>query len=644
MDTTATATPATLSSSPAEEAKTSLERSLELLRPGSSDEAKFIGLTIMSELLQTTQDLKTMTQFFDNMDFEFLDRMMQIEENSVPEDAGVDATAINDQTDNSKKILKILIRISAYPQVSMVLTNAKYQSTIITYILDTFDRKDEAHDDAILICKRTFLIIQEGYKQNPQIVLKITKDFLPAIMSKLSKSFCALTEAYKPQILRLMTDSVAYLPEAYVQQHAKEYPRETKIWTRNLKSGLIQLLSTRQAPATRDDSFKLIGFLLQRLGPEWIFPQLSLTSTTKNTEVSSKKKSSPASLVSSMEILSLSDADVDKKFASLVVHLTCVEVRVLMDQLADDLTPPSARLNKGVFTTEDEANQEKTRKEQVLPLTFEILEVSIGYLVHVSEGEDSLDNGLFDATGLLKVQESLQGAFTAILDYLKDLQTDICFRDHYQSFAWTGDGTIRIWEFLKGQEIQTFGLREALGMPPAEADAEEDVTVFSFAICERKNHIAVVIEKESRLLIIQWNEDVAKVELLKTIELGGKPLSAEYDLSGNLWTSVVPEEGVNNLVTVYDNEYIQQEDLAKYINTFGSKTVEVIPDLFNTEELRKHTTDWRELKKAREEKEAARLAGDPDAPLSKKRRKNKNSRKIPESSTQASASKPSEEA
>ncbi|KAF8981309.1 tRNA (guanine-N(7)-)-methyltransferase non-catalytic subunit trm82 [Entomortierella lignicola] len=207
-----------------------------------------------------------------------------------------------------------------------------------------------------------------------------------------------------------------------------------------------------------------------------------------------------------------------------------------------------------------------------------------------------------------------------------------------------GDGTIRIWEFLKGQEIQTFGLREALGMPPAEADAEEDVTVFSFAICERKNHIAVVIEKESRLLIIQWNEDVAKVELLKTIELGGKPLSAEYDLSGNLWTSVVPEEGVNNLVTVYDNEYIQQEDLAKYINTFGSKTVEVIPDLFNTEELRKHTTDWRELKKAREEKEAARLAGDPDAPLSKKRRKNKNSRKIPESSTQVSASKPSEEA
>ncbi|KAF9356461.1 hypothetical protein BGX26_005235 [Mortierella sp. AD094] len=459
MDTAASAMSATLLSPPAEEAKTSLERCLRLLRPGSSDEAKFIGLTLMSDMLQTTQDLGTMTQFFESMDFEFLDRMMQIEENSVPEDAGVDATAIksisidvmtcfsthwellirkefkdrvptmlgmlssSDETDNSKKILKILIRISAYPQISMILTNARYQSIIVKFILDTFGRKDEVHDDATLVCKRTFLIIQEGYKQNPEVVSKITKDFLPTIMTNLSKPFCALAEAHKPEILQLMTDSVAYLPEAYVQQHVKECPKESKIWTKNLKSGLIQLLSTRQAPATRDDSFKLIGFLLQRLGPEWIFPQISLTAVTKNTGVSPKKKSSPASLVASMETLSLSDVDVDKKFASLVVHLTCVEVRVLMDQLADDLTPADERTNKGVFTTEDEANQEKTRKEQVLPLTYEILEVSIGYLVHVSESEDSLDNGLFDATGLLKVQESLQGAFAAILDYLKDLQS-----------------------------------------------------------------------------------------------------------------------------------------------------------------------------------------------------------------------------
>ncbi|KAF9940462.1 tRNA (guanine-N(7)-)-methyltransferase non-catalytic subunit trm82 [Mortierella alpina] len=203
-----------------------------------------------------------------------------------------------------------------------------------------------------------------------------------------------------------------------------------------------------------------------------------------------------------------------------------------------------------------------------------------------------------------------------------------------------GDATIRIWEFLKGQEVQTFNIREALGMPPAEADAEDDVTVFSFSICERKNHIAVVIEKESRLLILQWDEAAAKAELFKIVELEGTPLSAEYDRSGNLWTSAIPAEGqTSHAVSVYDNEYVQQEDLAKYVNTFGSKTVEVIPDHFvYTEELRKHTTDWRELKKAREEKEAARLAGDPDAPLSKKRRKNKNSRKIPDAAAADSSS------
>ncbi|KAI1315556.1 tRNA (guanine-N(7)-)-methyltransferase non-catalytic subunit trm82 [Mortierella claussenii] len=193
-----------------------------------------------------------------------------------------------------------------------------------------------------------------------------------------------------------------------------------------------------------------------------------------------------------------------------------------------------------------------------------------------------------------------------------------------------GDATIRIWEFLKGQEAQIFNIREALGLPPSEAEAEEDLTVFSFAICEKKKHIAVIIEKESRILVLQWNEELAKVELFKILILEGKPLAAEYDRSGNLWTSVLPDEGQVNLVSVYDNNYTSQEDRARYINQFGSKTVETVPDLFGTEELRKHTTDWRELKKAREEKEAARLAGDPDAPLSKKRRKNKNSRKIPE--------------
>ncbi|KAF8939152.1 WD40-repeat-containing domain protein [Dissophora ornata] len=200
-----------------------------------------------------------------------------------------------------------------------------------------------------------------------------------------------------------------------------------------------------------------------------------------------------------------------------------------------------------------------------------------------------------------------------------------------------GDATIRVWEFLKGLEIHTFSIRDALGMPPAETDDEDDLTVFSFSICETKSQIAVVIEKESRVLILQWNEEAAKIELLKVLELEGMPLSAEYDRSGNLWTAVVPEEGKTNLISVYDNEYVIQEDLAKYVNTFGSKTVDTIPDLFNTEELRKHTTDWRELKKAREEKEAARLAGDPDAPLSKKRRKNKNSRKIPEVAPEASS-------
>lgn len=62
--------------------KSDLERCLELLKAGTSDESKFVGLTLMTTFLQTKQQDKDrepiITQFFNSMDFDFLDRMLQI--------------------------------------------------------------------------------------------------------------------------------------------------------------------------------------------------------------------------------------------------------------------------------------------------------------------------------------------------------------------------------------------------------------------------------------------------------------------------------------------------------------------------------------------------------------------------------------
>lgn len=96
------------------------------------------------------------------------------------------------------------------------------------------------------VFKRAFLIIQQGFKQNSKIVLQITKDFLPTVMTKISKPFSVLSETHKPEILQMLTESVAYLPEQYMREHVKDHTVETRNWARNLKSGLIQLLSTRQ--------------------------------------------------------------------------------------------------------------------------------------------------------------------------------------------------------------------------------------------------------------------------------------------------------------------------------------------------------------------------------------------------------------
>jgi len=150
------------------------------------------------------------------------------------------------------------------------------------------------------------------------------------------------------------------------------------------------------------------------------------------------------------------------------------------------------------------------------------------------------------------------------------------------------------------------------------------------------NYFLFILCRESKVLILQWDPATTKVEVSKILELQGHALAADYDRSGKLWISSVIEEDTTGHLSVYDEEYTLQEDLAKYANTFGSKTVDSLPDLYSTEELRKRTTDWRDQKKAREEKEAARKANDPDTVPTKKRKTNKNSRKIPEAAPAAS--------
>ncbi|KAF9163733.1 hypothetical protein DFQ26_002216 [Actinomortierella ambigua] len=370
-------------------AERDLEKCLELIRPGTSHEEKFVGLILMSKLLDDSEP-ETVRLFFDNMDHQFLDRMLKITTDQLPEGCGVDvqtvkAIAVNILTcfasnwelltrkefkdhlpalltlisakndgDNTHNILRILLKISTYPQVSMVLTNPDYQRVVVSYILETMSNgEDEAHRDARLVCQRTFLIIQEGYKQNAQAVTDITRHFWPTILTLLSKPFSQPTEPHKPEILQLLIDTLSFVPDPLLKHQVETYPSESRAWVRNLKSGLIQLLSTRQ------------------------------------------------------------------------------EVRVLMDELgqgldggASDSTNASRDDNKqdtskSSSSEETDRSLEKTREEKVLPLAYGILETTIAYLIQVADTEDF---GLFDATAILKLQEALQATFIAILDYLRDVQ------------------------------------------------------------------------------------------------------------------------------------------------------------------------------------------------------------------------------
>ncbi|KAF9156711.1 hypothetical protein DFQ26_009258 [Actinomortierella ambigua] len=256
-----------------------------------------------------------------------------------------------------------------------------------------------------------------------------------------------------------------------------------------------------------------------------------------------------------------------------------------------------------------------------------------------------------------------------------------------------GDGTFRVWDFLAGKLLQTVDLREILGMPCTESSATKttipstststsasaspaatasssssstpagtlhpfstpktnysDLVIHSFSLSDVKNQIAAVIEKSSKIVILEWNPEEAVLRAVRVVDLHGETLDVEYDRSGRLWTTVLPssaeEEGEeeNNeaqaadpkIVTVLDDEYQPIPALALAVNAFGSMTVDTLPDLFNMDELRKHTTDWREVKRQREEKKAARAAAageaaaDVAADGEEDGRKNKRSRKMPD--------------
>ncbi|CAI2182299.1 11599_t:CDS:2 [Funneliformis geosporum] len=169
-------------------------------------------------------------------------------------------------------------------------------------------------------------------------------------------------------------------------------------WTQNIKFGLKEILSSRLGNEQRDKALSLVMLLLHHIGAPWLF-------------------------ASTIENLSFNQTSANKvddfKFAALVVQLACVEIRLLLDDLADQYEKQ-----------ELQEFQSNKRNEFLLSACYTILEKSIEYLSQIENLlESQFQGSSIELTGLnldpellLRLKGTMIETFRFIIEHLMDIK------------------------------------------------------------------------------------------------------------------------------------------------------------------------------------------------------------------------------
>ncbi|OAD01116.1 hypothetical protein MUCCIDRAFT_112546 [Mucor lusitanicus CBS 277.49] len=144
-----------------------------------------------------------------------------------------------------------------------------------------------------------------------------------------------------------------------------------------------------------------------------------------------------------------------------------------------------------------------------------------------------------------------------------------------------GDGTVRLWDYVKGTNKQIVDLKseiEAYKPPAADANSE-DAIISALAFDTNTKTLAVAFAKSPAVLILNWKDDVGFV--YSETKLAPSPiLDIAYDLQGKLWASLDGEK----LVHVFGDD---EQELSKQINAAEVCKSDKIFDLYTIFGLRK---------------------------------------------------------
>lgn len=157
-----------------------------------------------------------------------------------------------------------------------------------------------------------------------------------------------------------------------------------------------------------------------------------------------------------------------------------------------------------------------------------------------------------------------------------------------------GDGTIRVWDFLNGQQIQSLDIKEQIEpYKPIASDANsEDAIVDTLAVDIKNKLLVVGFGKSPALIVLEWIED--KFVYKETIVTSLPILDVTFDLESQLWVSSDSrDEDKNDLISVFrlnDGKFTAVESndsLVSQINQTETIRVEIMPEIYSVFGLRK---------------------------------------------------------
>lgn len=152
-----------------------------------------------------------------------------------------------------------------------------------------------------------------------------------------------------------------------------------------------------------------------------------------------------------------------------------------------------------------------------------------------------------------------------------------------------GDGTVRLWNFIDGKQLQLIDLKEKIEpYKPSATDANsEDAIVSALSFDVSTKSLAVAFAKSPAVIILGFNDN-NELAYKQTLVVSSPVLDIEFDLEGRLWMSLDAEQFIT-IAVQKDGAFVEDKEttVIQEINKASVCQTDRIPDLYTIFGLRK---------------------------------------------------------